>query len=527
MTVLMPTIYERDYTAQRALPFGVKVQATRFSHAAMGGPKSAELRVTGPLASLWSCLGWLRSPVEIYNERAELLWWGFVQSCEVGTGAVTVGASLDEMANKVRVAYEEAGQNYGEAGMRATTTAATDATSIAAFGTKDLLYSMSSSTADLAEAQRDRLLAALKDPIASMDIGAGDVGATLQCVGWWDLLDWQHYSTVSVGVLYVDVWPNYYHAIRTESNWYRLGQSFTVPAGLGTIYADWVDACIFQQGDSGSQNITFTIRANGTGGVPGAVLSTATAIPASSVPNDWGYRKASFGTKCALTASTTYHLVMEVDQPGSSTDYIAWRGTWGDAGYTGGVAYGQASGGGAITGDGADFLFAVNCARETTDQVSAMVTALANSMIQGTVIKTASGIYTPPYRAGDVRGLREIEQLLDAGTSTGSRLLATVRRDRYVEVYAEPAASATSDVYVRTDGRLVSWRGQPIDKASLTPGQWLRLILDDRAESELGLLGNVSPCFIDETEYTAASDSVSLRTREKTSIWDIGKVVML
>jgi hypothetical protein len=253
-------------------------------------------------------------------------------------------------------------------------------------------------------------------------------------------------------------------------------------------------------------------------------------ILASQIDN-YRWTKVNLTTKPSLAAATTYWLLLHNNDaltggPGYDNGNFCELCVYG-AYPRGTISRSGSRNSGWDQWAGAGACFAVNGARETTDQISAMVTALANGMLQGTVIKTASGIYTPPYRAGDVRGLREMEQLLDAGTSNESRLLATVRRDRYVVVYAEPTASATNDVYVRTDGRLVSWRGQPLDKASLTPGQWLRLVLDDRAESELGLLGNISPCFIDETEYTAGSDSLSLRTREKTSIWDIGKVVML
>lgn len=530
MTQLLPSVYQRDYSTLIAIPNGVTVACDSFSHAAMGGPKSADLTVTGPLQSLWSVLGWLRCPVEVYNERGEMLWWGFVNSAEVCTGGVTVGASLDEMANKIAVAYEEAGLTYGEVGIRETTAYAIDATGTATYGVKDLLYSMSSSTSALAEAQRDRLLDALGNPVATMALDGGDVKATLQCVGWWALLGWQHYSADIKSISQL-AWPNYSHSIRVDADYYRLGQSFTVPEAWGTVYADWVDASLFQYGDAGSPDLTFRLLADGGGGTPnGGTLAACNVIAGTAITGgeqNFSYYKTAFTTKAAIVGGSVYHLVLDCDEPGSGSGYIAWRGMTGSDVYTGGVAYGLPSSGWTLTGPGADFAFAVNCAVETTKQISDIVTANANGMLLGCIITNASGIYTPPYRAGDTDGLREIEQMLDAGTSGGSRLLAKVRSDRYVEVYAEPAASTTGDVYVRPDGQLVSWRGQLLDKASLLPGQWCRLVLDDRAESELGLLGNVSPAFIDETEYIVSSDTIRIRTRDKTDPWDVGAVRMI
>jgi hypothetical protein len=446
------------------------------------------------------------------------------------------------MANKVAVAYEEAGQTYGEVGTRATTSYSIDSTGTATYGVKDLLYSMTSCTSALAEKQRDRLLAALGNPVASMSLDGGDVRATLSCVGWWELLAWQHYSRAIVFEGMYDGgtpnaathWPSRNHGIGSVAGNKYVAQTFQL-AGAG-FYADWVDVqTIWPTNSSGvaynpSKAVTVSICQDAGGTAPGTVICGGT-IAAGAITN-YGWAKATLAPKVLLAPSTDYWLLLtrsdgniSADTPQVGLTQFSGRTAYARGSFWQSGALG--SGWGEIESGDCDMLFSVNGALQTTDQISAIVTANANGMILGTVVTDASGIYTPPYRAGDTEGLREIEQLLDAGTSDGTRLLARVRSDRYVEVYKEPTASTTNDIYVRPDGKLVTWRGQLVDKPSLLPGQWCRLVLDDRAESELGLLGNVSPCFIDEVEYVAATDEIRIRTREKSEPWDIGKVVML
>ena len=45
----------------------------------------------------------MRCPVEITDERGTLVWYGYVAEVETRVGAITVGVSLDDMANKIAV----------------------------------------------------------------------------------------------------------------------------------------------------------------------------------------------------------------------------------------------------------------------------------------------------------------------------------------------------------------------------------------------------------------------------------------
>lgn len=170
----------------------------RYSHNVIGGPKDAEItavNVIGSKATLWEALESLRNPVVIRNLRfgAAPAWWGYVNEVMVRTPGISAGVSLDEMANKVYVIYSSVAAGSQVVGDRATTASASNALSIARYGTKELWYSTDGSTSARANALRDMLLATLKYPIPTYGEG-GNSQITLKCKGWWDSLAWKNYA---------------------------------------------------------------------------------------------------------------------------------------------------------------------------------------------------------------------------------------------------------------------------------------------------------------------------------------------
>jgi len=81
----------------------------------------------------------------------------------------------------------------------------------------------------------------------------------------------------------------------------------------------------------------------------------------------------------------------------------------------------------------------------TTTQISAIITNMS-PFITAVDIDDASGINTPETRDGTRRGMEEIEELLQAGTTAGKRLLCSVNDQRRLRVYAEPTSSASADL---------------------------------------------------------------------------------
>lgn len=173
-------------------PTGVTFTAERWSAIAWGGPEKARIAATGQAFGLWELLRILRYGVCIRGASGRLLWHGYVHEVNATIGGTTVGVSLETMYNSVRILY--AGTGPDGAPQDAETTTATNADSIARYGTKEMLYSAGDADAASADKLRDRFLAAHKWPAATAESGDDEDEATLDCLGWWHVLDWEYYA---------------------------------------------------------------------------------------------------------------------------------------------------------------------------------------------------------------------------------------------------------------------------------------------------------------------------------------------
>src|SRR3990172_936513 len=134
-------VLQRDFTDPLAAP-DVNYQVKGYAWNVIGGPNWAEIEVTGLAPALWELIEMLRCPVEIYNPRGERRWWGFVSSVDLSQ----VGVSLETMANRIAVAYSLVEPGSSTVGARATTSWAQNDDSVATYGTKELLASISGAT---------------------------------------------------------------------------------------------------------------------------------------------------------------------------------------------------------------------------------------------------------------------------------------------------------------------------------------------------------------------------------------------
>lgn len=172
----------------------LNVRVLWYGATAQGGYDRAELAVgTTDANLLWDVarkLGWY---ITIRNRDLSPVWVGMIESVEIDTGNAQVGLSLENMFNRIAVAYSYDDGNGVTT--RATTAWSEDTESTGRYGTKELLYSLGDASADQAEAQRDTLLADLSAPAPIMRImRSGQLGATVRCIGLWHTLDWVYYS---------------------------------------------------------------------------------------------------------------------------------------------------------------------------------------------------------------------------------------------------------------------------------------------------------------------------------------------
>lgn len=166
----------------------------RWKGASFGGGKEAEIIVTGGRAGIKALRNWLRYGVRIVNRRGANCWHGYIHDVELQLSGLAITASLDDLRNRIAVTYSS---TVGAIETAATTAWASDAGSVAEYGTKEHLESLGSASVTMATAWRDRELAAKAWPSLKRagDGGQGDsAAAILRCRGWFNTAGWKYYQ---------------------------------------------------------------------------------------------------------------------------------------------------------------------------------------------------------------------------------------------------------------------------------------------------------------------------------------------
>ena len=509
-TDLWTAFYKRDFTTPLDFP-GVKIHPLSYSWAAMGGPKQYQFSAFGDANELWSMLNWLRAPVELSDSRGEKVWWGYASEIVVRLGAVNFGLSLDTMSNSVSITYTEAT-------LEKKTSAASNARSVATYGTKELVSALTNVTVTGAENKRDVLLEMLKYPVPSVDIVSGIRGAmsvSVLCKGWWDTLRWKYYDDLNGKEGYTDEAGEDDYEVGTV-NVEKVTQTFQTGAAWSAVGS--VRVKIGKTG-APTDDVLIEICADSSG-VPGTALYTFTLASADiSEGVDWVELQASGST--ALTASTTYHLVIRRSGSVSATDHYQFSANPG-LGYADGSLSGYKPS--TWTAISADMLFEIAGLVQSSTQILAMLTDCGQFMT-GSKLETASGVNTLSYRDGNGTALEEIEGLLRIGTTSDRRLLATVTPGRVVRIYQEPAWNAELPDYLVTDqGVWLNIFGQQIQQHICPVAKWATLKDVIPAVVNSTLMADASHFFVEENEYTISTQSLRPTPRAVGNVWDMGAV---
>lgn len=204
-----------DHSYNVTAPTPLKLKAQRYSGIAVGGYEQAQIDIIGTVNERFEALRWLGYYVKIKNKYHQTVWFGKVTQATINLGGLQIGKSLDEMSNRIAVAYSY--NDSGGVSARGTTDWTDDTESQDKFGIKELLQSDGDMDATQAESQRDKAIDALGKPITTISIsqdggGDGDVGGTLTCKGLWQLLSWRIYNQLG-GVERYDVSGNFEHLL--------------------------------------------------------------------------------------------------------------------------------------------------------------------------------------------------------------------------------------------------------------------------------------------------------------------------
>lgn len=296
----------------------LQLTATMLRGSVQGGTLSAEVVVDGPATALWDCLNWLRRPIEISSPEGQLVAWGFVNEVRLALGGVTVGVSLDPVANRVAVAYSSSGADG--AYERGTTAWAENAVSVARYGYKEALISGGDLNVAGAEAKRATLLATRATPrgVPSFDAAAGPAQATLLCAGWFETLAWRRFSRYEGRIEFTD------SSSATQSIGWGL-TSNQIGFAFGAIHSIAAKLKALETGDkvivtgSASNNTTYTVDGGTSADQEVYVASTISFAPSDDIldsANGLGFiEMESFIRVQGSAANSGYHLV---DETGSN-----------------------------------------------------------------------------------------------------------------------------------------------------------------------------------------------------------------
>lgn len=172
-----------------------RVDVIRYDWSNIGGPDSAELRVSSADSlPLWRYAEMLRYHVILNTSAGNPVWWGYVNRVELHIGNRVLTVSLDDMFNNVQIHYN----NPGVSGVQAKTAYANYATSVTRYGYRDLMEQGTDiSTQAAAEAKRDLILSIFRVPNVRRElltISETENYAVLYCDGWYKTLSWQYYA---------------------------------------------------------------------------------------------------------------------------------------------------------------------------------------------------------------------------------------------------------------------------------------------------------------------------------------------
>ena len=179
------------FTAQvsyASWPAGIAITITDYEITDRGGPKSANLEISGQDNALWGVLALIGKQLVITNDNGVIVWHGIISKLSGNIAGNQIAVDLGLCYNAVAVEYT-APDAYG-ASQSYRTDWATDANSISAYGRRELIFSIGEASTTEANYRRGLLLAQHALPaLTGKGFSAGISKLTVACVGTAYTLD--------------------------------------------------------------------------------------------------------------------------------------------------------------------------------------------------------------------------------------------------------------------------------------------------------------------------------------------------
>ena len=402
-----------------------------YSWAALGGPEEALIAGEVGAHILGALLRLLGREVRIWDDYGMLVWWGIVTWVEMGA----VRYSLDEMANRVRVRYQDGMTDWAE-----------EAESVRRYGIKERIFTALTNSQAVSEQLRDTLLKASAYPQGSPLPGEGASAAgednprrmvqvQVGCRGWWHTLDWLFASSPLRVAAASGMSPNAWRSFGAGSSEYRVAQMVTIPAGeIWTLRG--IRCTLRTSGKPGDR--IYVRLCEDAGGIPGGALASGW-ISGDSLSNAGGSVLIDLRKPLTLSAGA-YWVVWNRSGAMLAGDayalgYSSTSGTF--LLYQNGAWSSQS---GTIHAEllGGEHLETSELIERTAGDTGQF---LADVQLVG-LRSPATALPAMPavdeYEDGSRTGLAVLEALLAYGTLEGKRLLARVTPRRVLRIYTAP-----------------------------------------------------------------------------------------
>jgi len=461
------TFLNRDFSP-RIQPI-VTLAVDRLIWSSEGGPSQAQLSALADGQTALSLVELLRCPVEVWNDRGRVVWWGYLESVEFGG----IRFDLASMANNVITMFTySVDQGSSLVVQKLYTSWVSNIGSQADFGVKQKIISAGAVPFEQAASRRDQALTDHSRPRPSIS-STGLPGAVEQaflevhliCHGWWETLGWKYYDNPT-GIETYTIEGIGTQPIGDLAAEAKLAQSWQ-PVTSGWDF----DSVRIKVSKAGApvDNLVLSVYAD-TAGVPaGSVLSSG-SLAGSDLSLDYGWVKVALTPK--LTIGTgIYWLVFSRSSGIDVVNFYKFKVNEAHGYSRGALKIWNGSAWVARSLD-ADLNFTVLGSKETTLQVVDIAASSAcGQFLTRVKLEDVSGLYSSPYRDGNKTGLQEIKDLLASGTWQGEGLIAFVDQFRVLHVRRKPAGVQLSQ---GEDGIVRNPYGQPAAEDEIV-AQWVKI----------------------------------------------------
>jgi hypothetical protein len=500
---LQLALHSRDFTT--AILPGLRPVPVRLSWAAYGGPREAQINLYGDANRMIDAASWLRAPVTITDHEGIPAWWGFVNKIVIHHEGTRFTISLDELFNRVKVAYSYTSPDHQLADQNETAFA-DNLLSQQEYGIKEKVLFYTNIDDLFAEVARDTFLSLHAFPKSRLDtrLNTANAYVTLHCKGWFQTFGWKSYANIEGFYANYGPGPGVFPFSTTTVD--RIAQSFKPLINCSAKYL------YFRINKVGvPPNNPYGQIYTDSGGSPNVLLGNSTAVARGTIPTvGYPWFRFNFSTPISLSANTQYWACIRSAGSNASNYYQIRTDEVNEnaAGFKS-ARYLDTSIPGYVNipnvtapGNPVSLYYRVICIEDTGTQIANI--AAAGNQFFNNIWTLTTNAKTSPYTQDEDTCLSQLHKLMNLGTSNGRLILASVSPDRNLTFYEQPDPS-TPTAFLSKSGHFYTAYGSRLPAWRPPVGQFA--ILANTPRLTMPFDKNRTPtCFIRDATYYPGKD---------------------